>query len=265
MRRSSRARAVPDCRRDVSADSSTNHVRLRRQWHVACIPRRHRGSPASRPPAPCPRRFAHAPLRCPDPVASRPPCPALRQHRAGPARERAAAAPPSRSRSVSSPRCRASRRWPAKRSRAALSSPSTRSTPRAGCSAVASSSWCGATTKSNPAKGVIAARELIFKEKVAVIFGGLDTPVVDGHRADRQCREGAVHGPLGGGHGDHQERRQSELRVPGLGRRRERRHRHAELRAEDLQDCEARAHPRQQPVGRVEREGPEGCAWPPRA
>ena len=29
----------------------------------------------------------------------------------------------------------------------------------------------------NPAKGVVAARELIFKEKVAVIFGGLDTPV----------------------------------------------------------------------------------------
>ena len=29
----------------------------------------------------------------------------------------------------------------------------------------------------NPAKGQIAARELIFKEKVAVLFGGLDTPV----------------------------------------------------------------------------------------
>src|SRR3954465_14929110 len=28
-----------------------------------------------------------------------------------------------------------------------------------------------------PAKGVIAARELVFKEKVAVLFGGLDTPV----------------------------------------------------------------------------------------
>ena len=28
-----------------------------------------------------------------------------------------------------------------------------------------------------PAKGVIAARELLFKEKVAVLFGGLDTPV----------------------------------------------------------------------------------------
>ncbi|WP_254555494.1 ABC transporter substrate-binding protein, partial [Salmonella enterica] len=27
------------------------------------------------------------------------------------------------------------------------------------------------------AKGVVAARELIFKEKVTVLFGGLDTPV----------------------------------------------------------------------------------------
>jgi branched-chain amino acid transport system substrate-binding protein len=31
--------------------------------------------------------------------------------------------------------------------------------------------------ESNPAKGVVAARELIYKEKVALIFGGLDTPV----------------------------------------------------------------------------------------
>ena len=31
--------------------------------------------------------------------------------------------------------------------------------------------------EANPAKGQVAARELIFKEKVAVLFGGLDTPV----------------------------------------------------------------------------------------
>ena len=31
--------------------------------------------------------------------------------------------------------------------------------------------------KSSPPKGLIAARELIFKEKVAAIFGGIDTPV----------------------------------------------------------------------------------------
>ena len=41
----------------------------------------------------------------------------------------------------------------------------------------ARSNSCVATTKRNPAKGVTAARELIFKEKVAVLFGGLDTPV----------------------------------------------------------------------------------------
>jgi branched-chain amino acid transport system substrate-binding protein len=31
--------------------------------------------------------------------------------------------------------------------------------------------------ESNPPKGIVAARELIFKEKVAAIFGGIDTPV----------------------------------------------------------------------------------------
>ncbi len=31
--------------------------------------------------------------------------------------------------------------------------------------------------EANPAKGQVAARELIFKEKVSVLFGGLDTPV----------------------------------------------------------------------------------------
>lgn len=31
--------------------------------------------------------------------------------------------------------------------------------------------------EANPAKGVVAARELIYREKVAIVFGGLDTPV----------------------------------------------------------------------------------------
>ena len=31
--------------------------------------------------------------------------------------------------------------------------------------------------ESNPAKGVVAARELVQREKVAMMFGGLDTPV----------------------------------------------------------------------------------------
>src|SRR3954462_14514362 len=35
----------------------------------------------------------------------------------------------------------------------------------------------GRDDKATPAKGVIAARELFFKEKVAVLIGGLDSPV----------------------------------------------------------------------------------------
>jgi branched-chain amino acid transport system substrate-binding protein len=31
--------------------------------------------------------------------------------------------------------------------------------------------------ESNPSKGILAARELVQREKVAVLFGGLDTPV----------------------------------------------------------------------------------------
>src|SRR3954464_12632406 len=31
--------------------------------------------------------------------------------------------------------------------------------------------------ETTPPKGVIAARELVYKEKVAVLFGGLDSPV----------------------------------------------------------------------------------------
>lgn len=31
--------------------------------------------------------------------------------------------------------------------------------------------------EANPAKGVVAARELVYREKVALLFGGLDTPV----------------------------------------------------------------------------------------
>ena len=84
---------------------------------------------------------------------------------------------PTPSRSASSPRCPASRPRPAKRSPAASPSRSTRSTRRAACSAGASSNSLRRDDEANPAKGVIAARELIFKEKVAVLFGGLDTPV----------------------------------------------------------------------------------------
>ena len=65
---------------------------------------------------------------------------------------------------------------PVKRSRAGCRSRSTRSTPRAGSLAAACSNWCSATTSSNPPKGLIAARELVSADVVAV-FGGIDTPV----------------------------------------------------------------------------------------
>ena len=39
--------------------------------------------------------------------------------------------------------------------------------------------------ESNPARGVTAARELIHREKVAVLFGGLDTPVARARGAAR--------------------------------------------------------------------------------
>ena len=44
-----------------------------------------------------------------------------------------------------------------------------------------------------PPKGLIAARELISREKVAAIFGGIDTPVAHGDGADPQQGEDAIH------------------------------------------------------------------------
>ena len=71
--------------------------------------------------------------------------------------------------------------------------------------------------ESNPAKGVLAARELVQREKVAALFGGLDTPRLDRDRAIRQPGQGTFHGGLGGRHADHPERRGRELRIPGIG------------------------------------------------
>ena len=81
--------------------------------------------------------------------------------------------------------------------------------------------------EANPAKGMLAARELIFKEKVAVLFGGLDTPVSMAIVPLVNAEKVPFMGPWAAGTGDHEERRQSELRVPRLGRRRDRQRRHA--------------------------------------
>ena len=57
--------------------------------------------------------------------------------------------------------------------------------------------------EATPAKGVIAARELVFKEKVAVLFGGLDTPVSIAIVPIVSDGESPVHGAVGGRHADH--------------------------------------------------------------
>ena len=57
--------------------------------------------------------------------------------------------------------------------------------------------------ESKPPRGLIAARELIFKEKVAAFFGGLDTAGIPRDRAPCQQRESALYGGLGGGHPDY--------------------------------------------------------------
>ena len=74
--------------------------------------------------------------------------------------------------------------------------------------------------ESNPAKGQTAARELIDKE-------GCRHPVrrhrqsrLAGDRAAGECGAGALHGRMGCGDQHHPQRRQSELRISGIRRRR---------------------------------------------
>ena len=69
------------------------------------------------------------------------------------------------------------------------------------------------------------------------------------HRAVREPGEGALHGAVGGGHADHEERRRPELRVPGLGGGRAGRHRAGGSRGHRPRCEEARHDPDQQPVG----------------
>ena len=164
------------------------------------------------------------------------------------------------SRSAWSPRCPASRPSPARRSRAASRSRSTRSTPRAACSA-RRSSWSCRDDESNPAKGVVAARELRAAREGR---GAVRRPRHAGvarHRAVRQPGQGAVHGRLGGRHADHPQRRQPRTMCSASRRstrwstRRWSQYAHEEIRRQ-----EAGHDPDQQSLGRIEREGPEGRA-----
>jgi branched-chain amino acid transport system substrate-binding protein len=71
--------------------------------------------------------------------------------------------------------------------------------------------------ESNPAKGVIAARELAQREKVAALFGGLDTPVSLAIVPFVNSARVPFMGGLGGRHSDHPKRGGGELRVSRLG------------------------------------------------
>ena len=70
----------------------------------------------------------------------------------------------------------------------------------------------------NPAKGVTAARELIFREKVAVLFGGLDTPVSMAIVPIVNQEKVPFMGPWAAGTRHHAERRQSRI-SPSASRR----------------------------------------------
>ena len=72
--------------------------------------------------------------------------------------------------------------------------------------------------ESNPAKGVVAARELVQREGGCWVFRRTRYAGLDGHCAVREPGQNSVHGRLGGGHTDHQERLAGELRISRLRR-----------------------------------------------
>jgi hypothetical protein len=104
----------------------------------------------------------------------------------------------------------------------------------------------------NPAKGVLAARELIYKEKVAVLFGG----------SIRRCRWPSCRSPTrrrcrSWARGPPARRSRTTAPtptcVPRLGRGRSGRQGDAAVRAEGVQCQQAGPDPGEQPVGRIER------------
>ena len=114
--------------------------------------------------------------------------------------------------------------------------------------------------ESNPAKGVVAARELVQREGVVAFFGGVDTPVSLAIVPFANQAKVPFMGVWAAGTPHHQERRARKLRLPRLGRRRDRRYRARRLRREEIRRQEARHDPDQQFLGRVERERPQGRA-----
>ena len=88
--------------------------------------------------------------------------------------------------------------------------------------------------ESNPAKGVVAARELVQREKVAALFGGLDTPVSLAIVPFANRAKVPFMGVWAAGTPITPQRRGRELRVPRLRRRRHRRRRAGRLRDQEI-------------------------------
>ena len=114
--------------------------------------------------------------------------------------------------------------------------------------------------ESNPPKGLIAARELVSAEKVAAVFGGIDTPVSLAIVPMLNKEKRIYMGVWAAGTGITRNGADSELRVPRLGGRRAGRREAARLRAQEIRRQEGRADAHQQSLGPVEREGPGGRA-----
>ena len=114
--------------------------------------------------------------------------------------------------------------------------------------------------ESNPAKGVVAARELVQREKVAALFGGLDTPVSIAIVPFANQAKVPFMGVWAAGTPITRNGAAGELRVPRLRGRRHRRCGAGRLRDQEIRRQEARHDPDQQSLGRIEREGAEGGA-----
>ena len=110
--------------------------------------------------------------------------------------------------------------------------------------------------EANPAKGQIAARELLFKEKVAVLFGGLDSPVALAIVPIVNQEKVPFMDPWAAGTPITRNGANPNFvfRVSAMDELVDKRN--AAIRAEELQRQDPRHHRRQQSVGRVQPEGP---------
>ncbi len=114
--------------------------------------------------------------------------------------------------------------------------------------------------ESNPAKGVIAARELIHKEGVAILFGGLDTPVARAIVPIATEAKIPFVIPWAAGTAITHNGTDPNYVFRVLGRRRAGRQGDGRLRTGQLRHEEARPDPARQSLGPVQRGRPQGRA-----